>query len=66
MFPWRSLSKYYWLDGLFRDVKTNYCSFASSARYIDEGRNPQLYTKDCMEKALTKNELVKGKMDSYR
>merc|ERR1712136_298473 len=34
--------------------------------YIDEGRNPQLYTKDCMEKALTKNEQVKGKIDSYR
>ncbi|KZS09044.1 Mediator of RNA polymerase II transcription subunit 10 [Daphnia magna] len=34
--------------------------------YIDEGRNPQLYTKDCMEKALNKNEQVKGKIDSYR
>jgi mediator of RNA polymerase II transcription subunit 10 len=34
--------------------------------YIDEGRNPQLYTKDCMEKALAKNEQVKGKIDSYR
>ncbi|RWS31656.1 Mediator of RNA polymerase II transcription subunit 10-like protein, partial [Leptotrombidium deliense] len=34
--------------------------------YIDEGRNPQLYTKDCMEKALSKNEHVKGKIDSYR
>lgn len=28
-------------------------------RYIDGGRNPQLYTKDCMEKALTKNEQVR-------
>ncbi|KAL0270914.1 UNVERIFIED_CONTAM: hypothetical protein PYX00_008184 [Menopon gallinae] len=34
--------------------------------YIDQGRNPQLYTKDCIEKALTKNEQVKGKIDSYR
>ncbi|XP_015907250.1 mediator of RNA polymerase II transcription subunit 10 [Parasteatoda tepidariorum] len=34
--------------------------------YIDQGRNPQLYTKDCMEKALNKNEVVKGKIDSYR
>ncbi|CAB3360701.1 Hypothetical predicted protein [Cloeon dipterum] len=34
--------------------------------YIDQGRNPQLYTKDCMEKALCKNEEVKGKIDSYR
>ena len=35
-------------------------------RYIDQGRNPQLYTKDCIEKALTKNEQVKGKIDAYR
>ncbi|KAL1128907.1 hypothetical protein AAG570_013441 [Ranatra chinensis] len=34
--------------------------------YIDNGRNPQLYTKDCIEKALTKNEQVKGKIDAYR
>ena len=34
--------------------------------YIDQGRNPQLYTKDCMEKALTENECVKGKIDGYR
>jgi len=34
--------------------------------YIDEGRNPQLYTKDCMEKAMNKNEAVKGKIDAYR
>ncbi|KAM7311067.1 mediator of RNA polymerase II transcription subunit 10 [Ixodes scapularis] len=34
--------------------------------YIDQGRNPQLFTKDCMEKALAKNEQVKGKIESYR
>lgn len=34
--------------------------------YIDQGRNPQLFTKDCMEKALAKNEQVKGKIDAYR
>lgn len=34
--------------------------------YIDQGKNPQLYTKDCIEKALTKNEEVKGKIDAYR
>lgn len=34
--------------------------------YIDQGKNPQLYTKDCIEKALAKNEEVKGKIDSYR
>lgn len=34
--------------------------------YIDQGRNPQLFTKDCIEKALAKNEQVKGKIDAYR
>lgn len=34
--------------------------------YIDQGRNPQLYTKDCLEKARNKNEEVKGKIDSFR
>lgn len=34
--------------------------------YIDQGRNPQLYTKDCMEKALAENEAVNGKIDGYR
>lgn len=37
-----------------------------SFSYIDEGRNPQLYTKDCMEKAMNKNEAVKGKIDAFR
>lgn len=35
-------------------------------QYIDQGHNPQLYTKDCLEKALNKNEEVKGKIDSYK
>src|SRR6218665_3115961 len=34
--------------------------------YIDQGKNPQLFTKDCMEKALAKNEAVKGKIDSLK
>lgn len=34
--------------------------------YIDSGRNPQFYTKDYMEKALSKNEAVKGKIDYYK
>jgi len=34
--------------------------------YIDAGRNPQLFTKDCMEKAHSKNEEVKGKINAYR
>ena len=35
-------------------------------RYIDQGKNPQLYTKDCMEKSLAKNEAVKGKIDAFK
>lgn len=34
--------------------------------YIDIGKNPQLYTKHCIEKALTKNEIIKGKIEVYR
>lgn len=34
--------------------------------YIDQGKNPQLFTKDCMEKALAKNEAVKGKIDALK
>ena len=35
-------------------------------RYIDQGKNPQLYTKDCMEKSLANNEAVKGKIDAFK
>jgi mediator of RNA polymerase II transcription subunit 10 len=34
--------------------------------YIDSGRNPSYYTKDCMEKALAKNEEERGKIEAYR
>lgn len=34
--------------------------------YIDQDKNPNLYTKDCMDKAVNKNEEVRGKIDSYR
>lgn len=36
------------------------------SRYIDQGRNPQLYTKECLERALAKNEQVKGKIDTMK
>ena len=35
-------------------------------QYIDQGRNPQLYTKDCLQKVVTKNEEIKGKIDAYK
>lgn len=46
-------------------VKYKFGAFHNCS-YIDSGRNPQLYTKDCMEKAMNKNEAVRGKIDSYR
>lgn len=33
--------------------------------YIDKDKNPQFYTKDYMEKALSKNEEIKGKVEYY-
>jgi mediator of RNA polymerase II transcription subunit 10 len=33
--------------------------------YIDQGKNPQLYTKDCLMKTLKKNEEVKGKIEIF-
>ena len=36
------------------------------AQYVDQGLNPQSYTKDCMEKAIQKNEEVKGKIDAFK
>jgi len=35
-------------------------------QYIDQGRNPQLYTKDCLQKVRTKSEEVEGKKDAYK
>lgn len=33
--------------------------------YIDQGQNPSLYTKNTLERALAKNEQVKGKIEVY-
>lgn len=64
MCPLRCLSKWTSQASIrFNNSNDNSLQFQ---RYIDEGRNPQLYTKDCMEKALNKNEQLKGKIDSYR
>ena len=38
----------------------------SVLQYIDQGTNPQLYSKDLMERALEKNEQVKGKIEVYK
>ena len=55
------------LQGIFRDLQeidklrqkvTDIQVPLEVFDYIDSGRNPQLYTKDCMEKAVSKNEEV--------
>lgn len=50
----------------YRDSVSNIHIPLAVFDYIDQGRNPQLYTKDCIEKALYKNEETKGKIDVYR
>lgn len=71
MFHWKYLSKSDHIDvriDAFNAVQLKLVLYCKNAcfSYIDQGRNPQLYTKDCIEKALTKNEQVKGKIDAYR
>ena len=34
--------------------------------YIDDGKNPLLYTKDCLMKTLKKNEEIKGKIVTFK
>ncbi|KRY55051.1 Mediator of RNA polymerase II transcription subunit 10 [Trichinella britovi] len=34
--------------------------------YVDAGKNPQLYTKDCIEKTLIRNKEVNGKIEQYK
>ncbi|XP_057320339.1 mediator of RNA polymerase II transcription subunit 10-like [Microplitis mediator] len=34
--------------------------------YIDNGKNPKIYTKDAMDKAYNKNVQVKGQIDAYK
>lgn len=41
-----------------------YC-FLNLKRYIDDGKNPLLYTKDCLMKTLRKNEEIKGKIVTF-
>eukprot|EP00112_Aurelia_sp_Birch-Aquarium-sp1_P006522 Seg1719.7 transcript_id=Seg1719.7/GoldUCD/mRNA.D3Y31 product="Mediator of RNA polymerase II transcription subunit 10" protein_id=Seg1719.7/GoldUCD/D3Y31 len=35
-------------------------------QYVDQGKNPELYTEDCLKRALNKNEEVKSKVDAYK
>lgn len=33
---------------------------------IDAGQNPQMYSRECMERVIAHNEVVRGKLDSLR
>lgn len=54
------------IDKLRPQVQDVYVPFEVFFDYIDQDKNPQLYTKDCVEKALAKNEEVKGKIESLK
>ncbi|BFF99764.1 GL17837 [Drosophila persimilis] len=54
------------IDKLRNQVQDVYVPFEVFFDYIDQDKNPQLYTKDCVEKALAKNEEVKGKIESLK
>jgi mediator of RNA polymerase II transcription subunit 10 len=34
--------------------------------YLDQGKNPQLYTRECLERTLQKNKEVNGKIEIYK
>jgi len=46
----------------FRDVKVP----AELLDYVDQGKNPQLYTKEVLERTLNKNKEVNGKIELYK
>jgi len=47
----------------FQDVKIPLELFD---QFVDTARNPQLYTKECMERTLNKNKQMNGKTELYK
>jgi hypothetical protein len=37
-----------------------------SCSLVDEGRNPDLFTRDFLEQCLAKNEATKGRVDAFK
>ena len=35
-------------------------------KYVDEGRSPELYNRDCLEKSQAKQRVVQAKVDIYK
>lgn len=50
------------LKNQFMDVKIP----LELLEYLDQGKNPQLYTKECLERTLNKNKEVNGKIEIYK
>uniref|UniRef100_A0A5S6QUL2 Mediator of RNA polymerase II transcription subunit 10 n=1 Tax=Trichuris muris TaxID=70415 RepID=A0A5S6QUL2_TRIMR len=46
----------------FHDVKVP----IELLEYVDSGKNPQLYTRDCIERTLARNRELNGKIDQYK
>uniref|UniRef100_A0A915PSU4 Mediator of RNA polymerase II transcription subunit 10 n=1 Tax=Setaria digitata TaxID=48799 RepID=A0A915PSU4_9BILA len=50
------------LKNQFMDVKIP----LELLEYLDQGKNPQLYTKECLERTLNKNKEMNGKIEMYK
>ncbi|VDP45622.1 unnamed protein product [Soboliphyme baturini] len=48
--------------GKFQDVKVP----IELIDYVESGKNPQLYAKDCIERTLQRNKEVNGKIELYK
>ncbi|KHJ40733.1 hypothetical protein D918_09175 [Trichuris suis] len=46
----------------FHDVKVP----IELLEYVDSGKNPQLYTRDCIERTVAKNKELNSKIDQYK
>lgn len=46
----------------FQDVKIP----LEVLQYLDDGKNPQLYTKQCLDATLQRNKEVNGKLEIYK
>jgi len=50
------------MKGQFMDVKIP----LELLDYLDQGKNPQLYTRECLERTVNRNKEVNGKIELYR
>ncbi|KAH7727171.1 Mediator complex [Aphelenchoides avenae] len=50
------------LKNQFQDVKVP----VELLQFLDEGKNPQLYTRECLQRTQAKNKEVNGKIEIYK